>query len=87
MGRFDDRTTRLARRQESDAFRNYVMPTSWLLALAGLLGLVLVLTADGLEQMPASPAFPILCGLFTAPAATFLLRLARGHFHRAVRES
>ena len=86
MGRFDDRTTRLARRQESDAFRNYVMPISWLIALAGLLGLGVLWTADGLEQMPASPVFPIFCVLFGAPVAIFLLRLARGHFHRAVRE-
>jgi hypothetical protein len=38
MGRFDDRTTRLARRQESDAFRNYVMPINWLIGLEGISG-------------------------------------------------
>jgi hypothetical protein len=87
MGRFDDRTTRLARRQESDAFRNYVMPVSWLFGFSGLLGLGALWMADGWAKMPASPVFPVLCGLFGAPAATFVLRLVRGHFHPAVRES
>jgi hypothetical protein len=86
MGRFDDRTTRLARRQESDVFRHYVMPVSWIVSLAGLAALVTLWAADGLAQMSASPVFPVFCGLFGTPAITFLLRLARGHFHRDVRE-
>lgn len=86
MGRFDDRTVRLSRRQESDAFRNYVVPVSWLVGFAGFLGLGALWIADGWEEMPVSPLFPVLCVLFGAPVATFLLRLARGHFCQDIRE-
>lgn len=85
-GRFADRTKRLARRQESDVFRVYLMPIAWIVALAGLLGLAVLWFGKGGEAMTSSPVFPVFATLFTAPALTTLLRMVRGHFHPAVRE-
>ena len=85
-GRFADRTKRLSRRQESDVFRVYLVPVTWLLALAGLLGLGGLWMAEGTESMTASFGFPLFLALFLAPLATHLLRFVRGHFHPAVRE-
>jgi hypothetical protein len=86
MGRFADRTKRLSRRQESDVFRHYLMPVTWLLALAGLLGLGGLWMAEGVERMTDSLGFPLFAALLLAPVATLLLRVVRGHFHSAVRE-
>ena len=85
-GRFADRTKRLARRQESDVFRHYLMPIAWILALAGLLGLVALWVGEGTKIITESPVFPVFATLFSAPALTALLRFVRGHFHPAVRE-
>lgn len=86
LGRFADRTKRLARRQESDVFRFYLMPIAWIVALAGLLGLAALWVAEGMKNMTQSPVFPVFATLFIAPALTALLRALRGHFHPAVRE-
>jgi hypothetical protein len=85
-GRFADRTKRLARRQESDIFRHYLMPVSLILGFAGLLGLCLLWIAEGVQAMTHSPALPVLVPLFAAPVLTALIRVVRGHFHPAVRE-
>jgi hypothetical protein len=85
-GRFADRTKRLSRRQESDVFRNYLMPVTWLLSLAGLLGLGGLWVAEGTQGIMASTGFPLFAAMFLVPLATLLLRLVRGHFHPAVRE-
>ena len=85
-GRFADRTKRLARRQESDVFRHYLVPIAWILGLTGLLGLVALWMAGGTEAMTHFPAWPVFAPLFAAPVLTALVRVVRGHFHPAVRE-
>jgi hypothetical protein len=85
-GRFADRTKRLARRQESDVFRRYLMPITWILGLAGFLGLFAVWIAGGTDAMTHSPVWPVFAPLFAAPVLTAFVRLVRGHFHPAVRE-
>ena len=85
-GRFADRTKRLARRQESDTFRHYLMPMTWIVCLAGLLGLAALWVGEGTTNMTQSPVFAVFAALFGAPALTGLLRVVRGHFHSAVRE-
>ena len=85
-GRFADRTKRLARRQESDVFRHYLMPITWILGLTGFLGLFALWIAGGTESITHSSAWPVFAPLFAAPFLTALVRVARGHFHRAVRE-
>ena len=85
-GRFADRTKRLARRQESDIFRHYLTPASWILGLAGFLGLGVLWIAEGAQAMARSPALLVLVPLFAAPVLTALIRVIRGHFHAAVRE-
>jgi hypothetical protein len=85
-GRFADRTKRLARRQESDIFRHYLMPVTWILGLAGFLGLAVLWIGEGAQAMTHSPAIPVLVPLFAAPVLTALIRVVRGHFHPAVRE-
>ena len=84
-GRFADRTKRLARRQESDVFRHYLMPLTWIMALAGFLGLIGLWVAEGIGQMAVSPSLPVFALLFGTPGLTALLRAVRGHFHSAVR--
>ncbi len=86
MPRFSDRTKRLTRRQESNAFRHYIMPVSWFLALAGLLGLACLWLAEGMSALRASPALPIFASLVIAPMLVLFLRFLRGHFNAAVRD-
>jgi hypothetical protein len=88
MSRFSDRTKRLTRRQESDAFRFYIMPVSWIFGLVGLLGLgSLWISADlDLRKVTDSAAFAVFAALLGVPLLVLLLRFVRGHFHAAVRE-
>jgi hypothetical protein len=86
IGRFADRTKRLARRQESQIFRHYLMPIAWILSLAGFCGLVVLWIGEGRAGMADSAAFPVFAALFAGPGLTALLRIVRGHFHAAVRE-
>ena len=85
-GRFADRTKRLSRRQESDVFRHYLMPITWILGLTGFLGLFSLWIAEGPQAMTHSPAWPVFAPLLAAPFLTALVRVVRGHFHPAVRE-
>ena len=85
-GRFADRTKRLSRRQESDVFRHYLMPVTWILGLAGVLGLFCLSVVEGAQAMTHSTALPVFAPLFAAPFLTALVRVVRGHFHPAVRE-
>ena len=80
MGSFDGRTTRLARRQESEVFADYVMPVSWVVGLVGLLGLI------ALSFSGNSSLVPIFAAFFAAPFVMLLVRLSRGHFHKDIRE-
>jgi len=80
MSVFDDRSTRLARRQESEVFANYVMPVSWLVGLIGLLGLL------GLSFANSSSLVPMFAAFLAAPFVIFLVRLSRGHFHKDIRD-
>ena len=80
MGSFDDRSTRLARRQESEVFANYVMPASWIVGLVGLLGLL------GLSFAKSSSLVPVFAAFLAAPFVILLVRLSRGHFHKDIRE-
>ena len=84
-GRFADRSKRLARRQESDIFRHFLMPVAWIACVAGLLGLVTLWVGQGLEMMRQSAACPVLALLCGTPVLIALLRILRGHFHSAVR--
>jgi hypothetical protein len=88
MARFSDRTKRLTRRQESDAFRHYIMPVSWIFGLAGLLGLGALWIAAGLDLRNAadSSAFAVFAALLAAPVLALLLRVVRGHFYSDVRD-
>jgi hypothetical protein len=80
MGPFDDRTTRLARRQESQVFADYVMPVSWLVGLVGLCGLIAISFSSSSSLVPVFAAF------LAAPFVMLLVRLSRGHFHKDIRE-
>lgn len=80
MGPFDDRTTRLARRQESEVFANYVMPVSWVVGIVGLLGLIALSFSSGNSLVPVFAAF------FAAPFVMLIVRLSRGHLHKDIRE-
>lgn len=80
MGPFDDRTTRLARRQESEVFAGYVMPVSWVVGLLGLLGLI------ALSLASASSLLPVCAAFLAAPFVMLAVRLSRGHFHKDIRE-
>jgi hypothetical protein len=80
MGPFDDRTTRLARRQESEVFADYVMPVSWLVGLVGLVGLIAISFSSSSSLVPVFAAF------LAAPFVMLLVRLSRGHFHKDIRE-
>lgn len=84
--RFADRTKRLARRQESDVFREYLMPLAWIMALAGFVGLFGLWLVEGTAEMASSPALPVFAVFSGTPALTALLRAVRGHFHSAVRD-
>ena len=79
-GPFDDRTTRLARRQESEVFANYVMPASWVVGIVGLLGLIALSFSSGSSLVPVCAAF------LAAPFVMLLVRLSRGHFHKDIRD-
>jgi len=81
MGPFDDRTTRLARRQESEVFADYVMPLSWLVGLVGLLGLIVLSFAGS-----GGSLIPVFAAFLAAPFVMFLVRLSRGHFHKDIRD-
>lgn len=85
MDRFADRTKRILRRQESDAFRIYVVPASWLACAFGLAGLI----ATGVEYLVHDNTSPVLLRLLTTLTASPLLvcvvRWARGHFSADVR--
>jgi hypothetical protein len=80
MGLFDDRTTRLARRQESEVFADYVMPVSWLVGLVGLFGLIAI------SFLSSSSLVPVFAAFLAAPFVMLLVRLSRGHFHKDIRE-
>ena len=80
IGPFDDRTTRLARRQESEVFANYVMPASWVVGIVGLLGLIT------LSFSSSGSLVPIFAAFFAAPFVMLLVRLSRGHFHKVIRD-
>ena len=80
MGPFDDRSTRLARRQESEVFANYVTPASLLVGFIGLLGLFALSFANSSSLIPVCVAF------LAAPFVILLVRLSRGHFHKDIRE-
>jgi hypothetical protein len=77
MGPFDDRTKRLARRQESEVFADYIMPVSW---MVGLLGLVALSFSSNSSLVPVFGAF------LAAPFVMLVVRLSRGHFHKDIRE-
>jgi fatty acid desaturase len=79
MGPFDDRSTRLARRQESEVFARYVMPVSWFFGLVGLLALIAVsFSSDGW-------LFPVFAAFLAAPFVMLVVRISRGHFHKDIR--
>ncbi len=80
MGPFDDRSTRLARRQESEVFAGYVMPVSWLVGLVGLLGLFVLSFSSNTSLVPVCATF------LAAPFVMLLVRLSRGHFHKDIRD-
>ena len=80
MGPFDDRTTRLARRQESEVFADYVMPVSWLVGLVGLVGLIAI------SFLSSSSLVPVFAAFLAAPFIMLVVRLSRGHFHKDIRE-
>ena len=77
MGPFDDRTKRLARRQESEVFADYIMPVSW---MVGLLGLVALSFSSNSSLVPVFGAF------LAAPFVMLVVRLSRGHFHKDIRD-
>jgi ABC-type Na+ efflux pump permease subunit len=77
MGPFDDRTKRLARRQESEVFADYIMPVSW---IVGLLGLIALSFSSNSSLVPVFGAF------VAAPFVMLVVRLSRGHFHKDIRE-
>ena len=80
MGSFDGRTTRLARRQESEVFADYVMPVSWLVGLVGLVGLIAISFSSSSSLVPVFGAF------LAAPFVMLVVRLSRGHFHKDIRD-
>jgi len=80
MGPFDDRSTRLARRQESEVFARYVIPVSWLVGLVGLVGLIAI------SFLSSSSLVPVFAAFLAAPFVMLLVRLSRGHFHKDIRE-
>jgi hypothetical protein len=79
-GPFDDRTTRLARRQESEVFADYVIRASWVVGIVGLLSLIALSFSSGGSLVPVCAAF------FAAPFVMLLVRLSRGHFHKDIRD-
>lgn len=79
MGPFDDRSTRLARRQESEVFADYVMPVSWLVGLVGLLGLI------ALSFSSHSSLLAVFAAFLAAPFVMLVVRISRGHFHKDIR--
>jgi len=86
LNRFADRTKRLVRRQESDAFRRYIMPVSLLVGFAGLVGLLVVSFAALLNGRWEEGVFKAFAGMSAVPMLVFLLRCVRGHFYRVIRE-
>ena len=87
MNRFSDRTRRLARRQESDVFRHYVMPVSWLIGLIGMLALVaLSFSENSTDGSLGGTAFPVFVAFAATPFVMFVVRACRGHFHGDIRE-
>ena len=85
MPRFSDRTKRIARRQESDFFRWYFMPVSWIVGLAGFLGSGVFVLGEGLASALNSGLFIFFVGVACLPIFVFGVRWLRGHFHSTVR--
>lgn len=87
MGRFSDRTRRLARRQESDVFRHYVMPVSWLIGFIGILALLaLSFSENSTDGSSGGTALPVFAAFAAAPFVMLVVRACRGHFHENIRE-
>ena len=84
--RFSDRTKRYRRRQESSFFTQYIVPLSWLVCTAGVLGFAVVF----LEEYAKGNNFPngkqILMIMACSPLLVGVVRLARGHFSKSIRE-
>jgi hypothetical protein len=85
VDRFADRTKRILRRQESDAFRVYIVPASWLVCAFGVAGLI----ATGVEYLIHASTSPVLIRILAtfavAPLLVGAVRWARGHFSPDVR--
>lgn len=86
MARFSDRTKRIVRRQESDVFRWYIMPVSWIVGFAGFLGTGIFLLSAGLAAASKSGLFIFFVLVAGLPLFALGLRWIRGHFHSAVRD-
>jgi hypothetical protein len=86
MDRFDDRSTRLARRQESDVFAHYVMPVSWVVGLVGLLALIALSFSQNGADTSQGSLVPVFAAFLAAPFVMLVVRLSRGHFHKDIRD-
>ncbi|MEY4300409.1 MAG: hypothetical protein RIR25_1645 [Verrucomicrobiota bacterium] len=87
MARFDDRTKRIKRRMESDAFARYVMPTCWLVGFAGLVGVLAILFESMVHGRWEDGMLKTCAGVAALPLIALLVRALRGHFARRIRAS
>lgn len=84
MERFDERSKRLARRQESEVFGSYIMPASWGLGLLGFLGVAVLALFGHPEDVPRSTLVPLFGAFAVSPFVMLLVRACRGHFHKDI---
>ncbi|MBJ7326487.1 MAG: hypothetical protein JHC52_03980 [Chthoniobacterales bacterium] len=87
MARFADRTKRITRRMESEAFARYVMPPCWLLGfvgLAGVIGFVLEFVVHGRWE---DGMFKSCAGITALPFVALLVRFLRGHFAARIKDT
>lgn len=82
MSRFPDRNVRLVRQRESAAFRDVIMPVCILIGFLGVLGMVLLVVDNHLNDRWEADAFAVAASAASVPALALLIRWLRGHFHK-----
>lgn len=85
MARFSERTKRLNRVREANAFASF-MPIAWIVGLAGLIGLAAI-GVDYAAHGRWEEGLFITCAVATAvPVLVLLIRFLRGHFSTQLRD-
>jgi hypothetical protein len=85
MGRFSERTKRLNRAREANAFHSF-MPIAWIIGLAGFIGVGALGVDYSIHGRWEEGVF-IACAVAAAvPLLVLLIRFLRGHFSTQLRD-